>query len=234
MENALTEAYRHPWEKTEALRRGCASFETPFGRSSACGNPLMGFKESPHPEEAAKRPSRRTQNADTSICDSLSAPLFLDVGRQLRTCERPWIFDIDGQMLGRFWGRGHQAHPLGRVEAVPRSLRDNDDHPGAQRVGLRTVLRDDVQCRRAVDDLHELVAIRVALPGAVAGEFCTENVAVAEWSQCGEGTAALPVGLGHLRPAPVQDVELPQLGLQIDDCQHVSTSNSAAFGRSRV
>jgi hypothetical protein len=58
----------------------------------------------------------------TSAVGANSAPLFLDGGRQLRRGERSRILDIDGQMLSRLWRRGHQAHPLRRLEAVPRPL----------------------------------------------------------------------------------------------------------------
>src|SRR5947209_14626679 len=68
--------------------------------------------------------------------NGVSAPLFLDVARQLFACEHSRILDIGGEMFGRLWRRGHQAHPLERMEAVPRSLRDDDHHPGAQRVGF--------------------------------------------------------------------------------------------------
>src|SRR3989442_11082732 len=87
-----------------------------------------------------------------------SAPLFLDSVRQLRRCERSRILDIDCQMLGWLWRRGHQAYAPRRVEAVPRPLRHDDDHPGAHRIGFRTVLRHGVERRRTVDDLHELIA----------------------------------------------------------------------------
>jgi hypothetical protein len=54
----LTEAAK------EELRRGCACFEThPLGAPQH-EVVLCGIKKIPHPEEAAKRPSRRTHSAD--------------------------------------------------------------------------------------------------------------------------------------------------------------------------
>jgi hypothetical protein len=79
-----------------------------------------------------------------------------------------------------------------------------------------------VKRRRAVDDLHELVAVRMTLPRAVAGELGAEDVAVAERRQCGEAATALPVGLGHLRGAPAQQRQLGELDLEIQDRDHVA------------
>src|SRR2546428_13345599 len=118
-----------------------------------------------------------------------SAPFFLDGVWQLHRSECSRILDIDGQMLRRLWRRGQHAYPLGRVEAVPRPLRHDDHHPGAERKGFRTVLRHDVQRRRAIDDLHELIAVRMAFPRSVAGKFGAVNIAVAKRSQRDESSA---------------------------------------------
>ena len=69
---------------------------------------------------------------------------------------------------------------------MPSPLRHDHDHAGSERqdCGPSSVIR----CKRrgTVDDLHEFIAVPVALPGAVAGKFGGENGAVAEGSQRGE------------------------------------------------
>src|SRR5215475_2942457 len=44
----------------------CVLRDSPLGRSSAKGKSLMALRKTPHPEEAAKQLSRRTQDADPS------------------------------------------------------------------------------------------------------------------------------------------------------------------------
>src|SRR3989449_5453693 len=149
-----------------------------------------------------------------------SAPFFLDGVWQLRRSECSRILDIDCQMLRRLWRRGHQAYPLRRVKAVPRPLRHDDHHPGAQRKGFRTVLRHDMQRRRAIDDLHELIAVRMAFPRSVAGKFGAEDIAVAKRSQRGEGPTPLSLDLGRLRGAPAQQRQFGELGLKIQNRDH--------------
>src|SRR5262245_14333902 len=149
-----------------------------------------------------------------------SAPLFLDALRQLRRCERSRILDIDCQMLRWLRRRGHQAYPLTRVEAVPRPLRHDDDHSGAHRVGFRTIVRHGVECCRAVDDLHELVAVGMAFPRSVAGKFRAEDIAVAKRGQRREGSTRLSLDLGHLRSAPAQQRQFVELGLEIQNRDH--------------
>src|SRR6202007_1339157 len=74
------------------------------------------------------------------------------------------IVDGEGEMLGWLRGRGHQAPPVRRLETVPRPLRNDHHHPRFERMGSRPVIRHDVEGHRAVDDLHDLVAIRGGLP----------------------------------------------------------------------
>src|SRR5437660_10176510 len=104
-------------------------------------------------------------------------------------------------MLRRLWRRGQQAYPLRRVEAMPRSLRHDDHHPGAHRKGFRTVLSHDMQRRRAIDDLHELVAVRMSFPRSVARKFGAEDIAVANRSHRGEAPAPLSLDVRRLRSA---------------------------------
>src|SRR5207245_9725626 len=125
-------------------------------------------------------------------------------------------------MLRRLWRRGQQAYPLRRVEAMPRSLRRADHHPGSNRKGFRTVLSHDMQRRRAIDDLHELVAVRMAFPRSVARKFGAEDIAVAKRSQRGEAPTPLSLDLGHLRGAPAQQRQFGELGLEIQDGDHSS------------
>src|SRR5262245_39330738 len=123
-------------------------------------------------------------------------------------------------MLGWLWRRGHQADALGRVEAMPRPLRHDDGHPGAHSIGLRAVRRHGVERRRAVDDLHELIAVRMAFPRSVAGELGAVDVAVAKWRQRGEPPAPLAIAFGHLRSTPAQQGQFVELGLEIQDRDH--------------
>src|SRR5207302_6813135 len=113
-----------------------------------------------------------------------------EIHRQVTRCGYP-LYDIavsfegsrvvdgEGEMLGWLRGRGHQAHPVRSLEAVPRPLRDDHHHPCFERMGLRSVVGHDVEGHRAVDDLHDLVAVRMALPRAFAGELGDVDGAVA-------------------------------------------------------
>src|SRR5205085_12019368 len=94
--------------------------------------------------------------------------------------------------------------------------------------GSRTLVRHDVQRRRALDDLHELVAVRVALPRRGAGKLGAVDVAVAERSERGETAAPLPVDLGHLRGTAVEQLQLGELGLEIQDRDHVGLPSVCA------
>src|SRR5437764_11964528 len=120
------------------------------------------------------------------------------------------VVDGEGEMLGWLRGCGHQAHPVWRLETVPRPLRDDHDHAGFERMGLRSVVRHDVEGHRAVDDLHDLVAVWMALPRTFAGELGDVDGAVAVRRQarksahttgirCLRGASAQPLQLGELR-----------------------------------
>src|ERR1700719_4260037 len=101
------------------------------------------------------------------------------------------IVDREGEMLGRLRGRGHQAHPVRRLETMPRPLRNDHHHPCFESMGLRTVLGHDVKGHRTVYDLDDLVAVRVALPRPFAGEFRDVDGAVAVRRQARKGTLAI-------------------------------------------
>ena len=75
-----------------------------------------------------------------------------------------------GGVLGGL-GRGAQdRHAVGRLEAVPVSLRHHDQHAGGECDGLRPVGGHDREGRGAVEDLHQLVALRVCRSQAVSPE----------------------------------------------------------------
>jgi hypothetical protein len=61
-----------------------------------------------------------------------------------------------------------EADAIQRAEAVPGSLGHDDHRACAHRKGRRTVRRDDVKRRGAVDDLHQLVAAAGALTAVAA------------------------------------------------------------------
>ena len=103
---------------------------------------------------------------------------------------------------------------------MPRSLRDDHHHPRLERVGLPPVVGHDVERRGAVDDLHDLVAVRVPFPGSFAGKFGGVDGAVAVGRQPREG--ALAVGFRGLRGASAQHLELGELGVEIKDGEHIS------------
>jgi len=136
--------------------------------------------------------------------------------------ERSRIIDSDGEMLGRLRCRGDRAHPIRRLQLLPRPLWSDRYHARPEREGLRPVRSHDVLHRGAVDDLDDLVAIRVARPGAFAGKFASEDGAVAVRRQSCEGP--LPLGRGRLRGTPAQRRQLGQLGLK---SMMVSTFSSA-------
>jgi len=101
----------------------------------------------------------------------LGAAIGSELRRRYRRCrslEGSRIVDRECQVFGRLRCGGHQAHPVRRLETVPRPLRNDDHHPCLQRMGLRPVIGHDVEGHRTVDDLHDLVSVRVALPWALA------------------------------------------------------------------
>ena len=87
--------------------------------------------------------------------------------------------------------------------------------PAFSSIGLRPVLGHDVKRRGTVDDLHDLVAVGVALPWAFAGEFGEVDGAVAVRRQSRKG--ARPIGFRCLRGASAQHLELGELGIEIED-----------------
>ena len=155
------------------------------------GNGVMpnGLSYRAHPRFHHCRRPRRDGNAPgaSGLCRRATVPKRRGYSLLVRqTCEKPelpafrvtlpssecsWVIDGDGQMLGRLWGRGHQAHPVRRLQTVPCSLRDDGHHPRLERKRLRPVRGHDVQRRGAVDDLHDFVAVRVALPGAFSSAW---------------------------------------------------------------
>src|SRR5208282_2248235 len=99
--------------------------------------------------------------------------------RSCRSFEGARIVDRECEMLGRLRCGGHQAYPVRRLATVPRPSWNDQHHPRLQRIGLRPILSHDVKRRGTVDDLDDLVAVDVALPGALAGEFGGIDGAVA-------------------------------------------------------
>jgi hypothetical protein len=70
----------------------------------------------------------------------------------------------------------------------------------------------------ALDDLHDLVAVRMPLPRAFAGEFRREDAAVAVLRQFRE--RAFPLRFRRFGRAAAQRLQLAERGLQIDNGDH--------------
>src|SRR5690348_7320145 len=93
-----------------------------------------------------------------------TAMCFMSAGcvvwrRSRSSFEGSRIVDRECEMLSGLRGGGHQTHPVRCLEAVPSPLRDDHHHPCFEVMGLRTVIGHDVKGHRAVDDLHDLVAV---------------------------------------------------------------------------
>src|SRR5947209_2768840 len=116
----------------------------------------------------ALRLSGKSESRNSPAGDALRLRPSYDIGVSF---EGSRVVDGEGEMLGWLRGCGHQAHPVRRLETVPRPLRDDHDHAGFERMGLRSVVRHDVEGHRAVDDLHALVAVWMSLPRTFGGEF---------------------------------------------------------------
>src|SRR4051812_16494437 len=174
----------------------------------------------PSPIASATRPRRPRVSSQRRRSKYISAPLLFDAALEPFRLQRARIGDIDRQMLGRLRGGGHQAHALGRLEAMPGALRHDDQHPGPELMRLLLVVDDDVQLGRPLDDLHQLVAVRMPFPGAVAGKFRGEDVAVAERRQRRESAALATFGLQHVGPAVAQQLKLFRFTPDIDNRDH--------------
>src|SRR4051812_6309398 len=121
-------------------------------------------------------------------------------------------------MLRRLRRRGDKTDPVRRNEAVPCPLRHDRDHPFRQRNGLRPLVGHQVQHRRAFDDLHDLVAVRVPFPRAFAGEFGREDAAVAVIREPREG--AFAGRFRGLRGAALKRAQLAEFAFQVLDRKH--------------
>ena len=151
-----------------------------------------------------------TKRSPSPLGRGLGAGRMLRAAREWRRCaatrlsrDRRRVLDNDPQVFGGLRCRCHHAHAVGRIELVPDALRHDRHHPAAERQALPALRGHQVQRRRAIDDLHDLVALRMPLPGASAGEFGGEDRAVAIGRQPGEGPLAL--GLGRRRgPQPAK------------------------------
>lgn len=61
---------------------------------------------------------------------------------------------------------------------MPCSLGNDNECPGAQRESLRMTIAGNMECGRSVDDLNDLIALRVPLPFPAAGKLGDKNGAV--------------------------------------------------------
>ena len=70
-------------------------------------------------------------------------------------------------MFGRLRRRCHDAHAVRRLELMPNILRHYSQHARGERQGLPALGRHQVQRRRPIHDMHDLVALRMPLVGVV-------------------------------------------------------------------
>src|SRR5258708_27637417 len=132
-------------------------------------------------------------------------------------------------MLGRSRRRRYDADAFRRVETMPRVLWHDRKHPGAEFVGLQSLFRHQVQSRRAVDDLNDLVAVRMALPGGIAGKLGAIDVAVAVGRQRYKRSGRLSLRLRRFGPATRHHPHLSQTLFEIKNIGHSSSSVPLSF-----
>ena len=72
---------------------------------------------------------------------------------------------------------------------MPAALGHDGQHAGGHLQDFRPVQRQDCQLCFALEDLHQLIAFLMALPGRVAHEAAGKNAAVAEAGQGGKSGA---------------------------------------------
>jgi hypothetical protein len=102
---------------------------------------------------------------------------------------------------------------------MPFSLGNDNERPGTQVESLRMTVANDMECGRSVDNLNDLIALRVPLPYPAAGKLGDENGAVPIRHQARQGAVILSLCCRCLR-RPALHVELRKFGIQVNDCQH--------------
>ena len=134
------------------------------------------------------------------------------------------LSDPRRRVVGGLGRRAQHRDPVGRLEPVPVPLRDDDQHPRRERERPGALVGHDREGGGAVQDLHQLVALPMPLPGRLPGEAAREDAAVAERGQHGE--RGLDLRGGRAGAAPAQDREPGQLGLDVDRSDHAQVCRS--------
>jgi hypothetical protein len=133
--------------------------------------------------------------------------------------ERSRIIDSDGEMLGRLRCRGDHAHPIRRLELVPRPC-------GA--IATMHALSAKVSGPSAVTMCYIVAPSTIwtisspfgwRSQALFAGKFAGEDGAVAVRRQSCEGP--LPLGCGRLRGSARATSSAGQFGLEIHDGEYL-------------
>src|SRR5471030_196566 len=121
-------------------------------------------------------------------------------------------------MIGRQRRDGHQRDAGRRLEAVPDALRNDHHHARPKLLLLRPRVGDRAQHRRALEDVHDLVAGRMPLPSTGAAELAGEDAAVAIRREPRQSLAAVGFRTGGRARELCQ---LGQLGIEIENGGHL-------------
>src|SRR5260370_27256187 len=85
-------------------------------------------------------------------------------------CARPGVVDIEIDMVAGDH-RAHRGLAIHRAKTVPCARGNDGGHSGAERKRLRPALLDDVESRRSVENVNQLVlgmGLPMASPGGLA------------------------------------------------------------------
>ena len=168
----------------------------PRRRRAASSTPRNTTRAMPNPEAQTPSRDRQRDPAAQTPRQLPQAAVEIHVSAiSLRRCPEPFrlqrarVGDIDRQMLGRLRRGGHQADALGASKRCHAPCGTTTSIPALSSCVCGSSSMMMCSLVVALDDLHQLVAVRVPLPGAIAGKFRGEDVAVAERRQRREGAA---------------------------------------------
>jgi len=82
------------------------------------------------------------------------------------------------------------------------------------------IVADNMECGRSIDDLNDLVALRVPLPCTTAGKLGDENGTVPVWHETRQGAVFLSLCCRRLRRPASLHVQLRKFCVQVSDRQH--------------
>jgi hypothetical protein len=126
---------------------------------------------------------------------------------------RPRIVDIEIDMLTGDY-RAHRGLAIDGAKTVPCARRNDGDHSSAERKRVRPVLLDDVESRRSVENVNQLV-LGMGLPMAGPGGLAKKQEPVTVTRQL--RGAAFALGARRLRCLPAEHGELRAFCREIDD-----------------